>query len=256
MSDMLLASPEVDTSSFPPHWIVTIEPEVDGARNMERDVALARACAADGRPRLRLYSWKPWTLSLGHHQPEDSVNHDLLDRNGWGLVRRPTGGRGVFHAQEITYAVAMRGEGRGIHEAYAAIVDAIRRGLQSLGARDLAFSRSSPDFRRHYERDESFSCFSVSALNELTWHERKLVGSAQRRYDDILLQHGSLLLDQAHLSAVDLLHRDLSEERRRAQRQRLAERTVTLKEILGGALPSFMTIAEALADAFQTPATQ
>lgn len=232
-------------------WLIVIEPEVDGEENMRRDVEMARACARDGRPRLRLYSWNPWTLSLGHHQSETSIDHELLRDRGWGLVRRPTGGRAVFHAEEITYAVAMRGRGEGIHRTYAAIVDAIRRGLEGVGARGLEFSRSRPDFRSHYELEESASCFSASALNELTWQGRKIVGSAQRRYEDALLQHGSILLDGAHLMAIDILHPEIPSERRALLKQRLAERTTTLREVLGGELPPFETIAVALSEAFR-----
>lgn len=232
-------------------WLTVIEPDVDGEANMERDIEMARRCAVDGRHRLRLYSWSPWTLSLGHHQTDVTINNDLLGERGWGVVRRPTGGRAVFHAEEITYAVAMRGGGEGIHQTYAAIVAAIRRGLERLGAHDLEFSRSRPDFRSHYEREESASCFSASALNELTWRGKKIVGSAQRRYDGALLQHGSILLDSAHLMAIDILYPDAAPERRNLLKQRLSERTATLREVLGGTLPPFDTIASALAEAFR-----
>lgn len=213
---------------------------------------MAHASSSDGLSRLRLYSWNPWTLSIGHHQSDETIDRELLRSNGWGLVRRPTGGRAVFHAEEITYSVAMRGGGEGIHETYAMIVDAIRRGLESLGARDLEFSRSRPDFRRHYEQAESASCFSASALNELTWRGRKIVGSAQRRYEGALLQHGSILLGDAHLTAVDLLHPEFPPERRNELKRRLSERTTTLRQVLRGQLPSFQAIARALADAFRT----
>jgi len=243
---MAIASRSISTE-----LLVSIEPDCEGVDNMCRDVAMAHACIADGRARLRLYSWNPWALSLGYNQPDDNVNRALLDEHGWQLVRRPTGGRAVFHAEEITYAVAMRGNGRGIHQTYADIMDGIRAGLEWLGAGDLEFSRSRPDFRKHYELPESASCFSASALNELTWHDRKLVGSAQRRYDDVLLQHGSILLGDAHLAVVDLLHGGASRERRELLRGRLAERTTTLHNILGGDLPSFGVIAASLARAFE-----
>lgn len=231
-------------------WLYGIEPDRSGSENMRRDEAMAEACAIDGVPRLRLYSWQPYTLSLGHNQSDAGIDSGVLAARGYEIVRRPTGGRAVFHAEEITYAVAMPSGGAGIHETYARITDALRRGLETLGVRDLEFSRSQPDFREHYTLEESESCFSASALNELTWHGRKLVGSAQRRYGSILLQHGSLLLDDAHLEIIDLLYPGHEASRREALRKRLAERTATLRDLLDGELPRFTPIAEALRDGF------
>jgi lipoate-protein ligase A len=231
-------------------WLYSIEPDLDGPENMRRDEEMARACGIDGIPRLRFYSWCPWTLSLGYNQRDETIDGELLERLGYGLVRRPTGGRAVFHAEELTYSVAMPSGGAGIHQTYAAINRALHKGLELLGARDLEFSRTQPDFRKHYELEESASCFSASALSELTWQGRKLLGSAQRRYGETLLQHGSLLLDEAHLQIIDLLYPYAEERRRTDLRRRLAERTATLKAPLQGILPPFREIAEALLQGF------
>jgi len=224
-------------------WLYSIEQGLDGARNMLRDEAMAHACEIDGIPRLRLYTWTPWTLSLGHNQSDAGIDRGRILEQGYDLVRRPTGGRAVFHAEELTYAVAMPSNGAGIHQTYARITGALSRGLELLGASELEFSRSQPDFREHYGNEESASCFSASALNELTWHGRKLLGSAQRRYGGVLLQHGSLLLGDAHLGIIDLLYPGADTSRRAALRGRLAERTATLGDILGGTIPPIATIA-------------
>lgn len=230
-------------------WLYSVEPNCGGEQNMRRDEEMAIACNADSLPRLRLYSWSPYTLSLGHNQREEPGLADRAQAGGYALVRRPTGGRAVFHAEEITYAVAMPSNGAGIHQTYALITEAIRRGLEALGARDLEFSRSQPDFREHYTREESESCFSASALNELTWHGRKLLGSAQRRYGAVLLQHGSLLVGDAHLGIIDLLYPERPAETRAALRSRLAERTATVAGILGH-MPTFGQLADALVGGF------
>jgi lipoate-protein ligase A len=230
-------------------WLYSIEPRRLGSENMRRDEAMALACAEDNVPRLRLYSWAPYTLSLGYNQSDD-IDRGIISERGYDLVRRPTGGRAVFHADELTYSVAMPSSGAGIHETYAKITDAIRRGLESLGASELAFSRSQPDFREHYAMEESASCFSASALNELTWRGRKLLGSAQRRYGSVLLQHGSLLLGDAHLEIIDLLYPTAAESRRDTLRERLALRTATLRDILRDALPPFNNLATAIVSGF------
>jgi len=231
-------------------WLYSIAPDLAGDENMRLDEEMALACEADAIPRLRIYSWRPYTLSLGYGQNIDQIDQDELARRGFGLVRRPTGGRAVFHAEEATYAVAMPSGGQGIHETYARINAALRRGLELLGAESVEFSRSQPEFNRHYELDESASCFSASALSELVWHGRKLAGSAQRRYGSVLLQHGSLLLGDAHLDIVDVLRAYAGTSRRDLLRARLAERTATLRDVLGDRLPSFRSIATALCQGF------
>lgn len=217
---------------------------------MEQDEAMAQACAADGIPRLRFYSWQPWAVSLGYNQSIDQIDVHEVDRRGYEIVRRPTGGRAVFHAEEITYAVAMVAKGKGVQDSYAAINQALLCGFELLGATGIEFNRSQPNFREHYTSDESVSCFSASALSELMWQGRKLAGSAQRRYSDVLLQHGSILLGDAHLEIVDLLSADADEQRRQRMREMLHRRTATLSDVLNGELPSFTQIAEALREGF------
>ena len=239
------------TGSEPHEWQCAIEPNCEGGANMERDEAMAQACAADGIPRLRFYSWQPWTLSLGYNQDIAQINVQEVERRGYGLVRRPTGGRAVFHAEEITYSVAMVGKGEGVQGSYAAINQALLRGFQLLGAAGIEFNRSQPDFREHYASSESASCFSASALSELVWQGRKLAGSAQRRYSDVLLQHGSILLGDAHLEIIDLLNSTSNDPNRRERmRQMLRSRTATLAEVFNGATPSFTQIAQALREGF------
>ena len=73
-------------------------------------MALDEACllsSAERRslPTLRLFSWEPPTLSLGYAQKSSEVNFQQLHEHGWGLVRRPTGGRAILHTDELTYSV-------------------------------------------------------------------------------------------------------------------------------------------------------
>jgi lipoate-protein ligase A len=227
-------------------WLYSIEPERSGEENMDRDMEIAQACAVDRIPRLRFYSWAPYTLSLGHNQREEEFDSARLHRSGYAVVRRPTGGRAVLHAEEITYAVAMPSNGESVQRTYARISQGLKRGLEMIGAEELEFTRSQPDFREHYGDEESAGCFSASALSELEWRGRKLVGSAQRRFGDILLQHGSLLIGAAHLDIVSLYAGRTPEMRQRLV-ERLAARTATLDQIISP-LPSFEQIAHALRD--------
>ena len=81
-----------------------------GAAQMARDEALLEAAEADPEfiPTLRLYIFKPACLSLGRTQLLPSVDETFARQNRLELVRRPTGGMGVLHHQELTYSFTSR----------------------------------------------------------------------------------------------------------------------------------------------------
>ena len=143
---------------------------------------------------LRLYRWRYPTLSIGYGQPVSiAVDLERAARLGVGLVRRPTGGRAVMHADELTYAlVAPAGSdvlGGGVAASYRRIAAGLRTGLQRLGAEvEVARSGAAP------APSGKGACFAARTRHELSSGGRKLVGSAQRRRQGRLLQHGSLLL--------------------------------------------------------------
>lgn len=184
---------------------------------MACDAALLAAADRDGFvPTLRLYAWDPPAVSLGHHQPDPSAaDAGLLRARGVDWVRRPTGGRAVYHAgpdAELTYGVAAPiatpGLGGGLADAYRRIHLAIAAGLERLGAAvELAPRRQAADSRGPCDRVRPGSrqaCFAATVPGEIEVAGRKLVGSAQRRSRRALLQHGSIPLagDQALLEEI------------------------------------------------------
>ena len=116
-------------------WTVVCDPPRDGAANMAADHALASTVGPDAGW-LRLYSWTRPTLSLGRNEPA-AVTYDFAraQRLGIDVVRRPTGGRGVLHDAELTYAVVapVAAVGR-VRAAYAVVQRGLAAGLRSLGA--------------------------------------------------------------------------------------------------------------------------
>ena len=159
---------------------------------MGMDEALLRSPSL--RPTLRTYLWDPWTLSLGYFQ---SVRRDQVrpfEDAGYGLVRRPTGGRAIFHGDELTYAVVCPGTERRVPGdavgAYRVLHGAIARALADLGvAADL---RGERPLRSDTEAPDEMMCFYQSTEFDLAAADRKLVGSAQRRTGRTFLQHGSI----------------------------------------------------------------
>ncbi len=184
-------------------WQLWIDPMPrPGWANMAIDSALLDRADRQGQGWLRLYRWAPYCLSFGRHEPAlRRYNRHYIEAQGLAVVRRPTGGRAVWHAGELTYAVAAPAARLGaLREAYLAIHEMLRQALQTLGAEaQLAPARRAAGV-------DAGACFSQPAGGEVMVAGRKVVGSAQLRQGDAFLQHGSILLedDQAMVGAISL----------------------------------------------------
>jgi lipoate-protein ligase A len=162
-----------------------------GYANMAIDTVLLQRADRLGESWLRLYQWEPYCLSFGRHEPATRrYDVDQIRRLGLDTVRRPTGGRAVWHARELTYAVAAPTARFGsLKTAYLEIHRMIAEGLGGLGAQvSVAPAVRSPSV-------DAGACFAQPAGGELMLAGRKIVGSAQYRQGTALLQHGSILLE-------------------------------------------------------------
>jgi lipoyl(octanoyl) transferase len=179
-------------------WVdVTPRP---GWSNMALDQALLDRAERAGERWLRLYGWDPHCLSFGRHEPAARrYDRARVETLGLDVVRRPTGGRAVWHAREVTYAVAAPCAALGtLRESY---IEIHRMLLDAVGRLGIA-ARLAPQGRP--VGVDGGACFASPAGGEIMVGGRKAVGSAQLRQGDALLQHGSILLqgDQAMVQAV------------------------------------------------------
>ena len=198
------------------HWQCINSGLHSGQYNMDFDVELtSRLQRGEILPTLRLYGWKPWAVSLGYNQSENDINGKKCAEYGFDIVRRPTGGRAILHANELTYSVVMFADGKGITETYSLISKALVAGLSNI-YRDVSYETSQPNFQSLYKKQESIPCFSASARYEVQINGKKLVGSAQRRFStpglrEIVLQHGSILLGTEHKLLAEILNVESNE---------------------------------------------
>ncbi|MDP6418932.1 MAG: lipoate--protein ligase family protein [Candidatus Krumholzibacteria bacterium] len=197
---------------------------------------------------LRIYGWSPWTVSLGRHQnPEKSLDFEELSRRGYGWVRRPSGGRAVFHAEELTYCLAAPLEDifeGSIAESHHRISQALLRFYRKLG---LSPRLSNPAPARELDPQLPDPCFLAPGLSELELEGKKMAGSAQFRGKRAFLQHGSLPIGPAHLDLADLMPGDPAS--RKETRRQLNSRSACLSLHLDR-VPSRQRLAESLMDAF------
>ncbi len=222
------------TPEFPPAtWRLLLQPTpACGAWNMAVDEAILEACGrGDSPPTLRLYAWEPACLSLGYAQPVGDVDLERLRARGWELVRRPTGGRAVLHVDELTYSVIGPPDdprlAGTVLESYNRLAAALVEALRLLGLPVEVQERSgSPN------RAPNPVCFEMPSTYEITIGGKKLVGSAQARRREGVLQHGSLPLTGDLTRILQALHFPDEEARRRAG-ERLLARATTVETALG-----------------------
>jgi lipoyl(octanoyl) transferase len=221
-----------------------------GAWNMAADEAILEACGRnESLPTLRLYAWDPPCISIGYAQPFDDVDLARLQMVGWELVRRPTGGRAVLHTDELTYSIiAPINEPRvagSVLESYNRLAKAIVEAFHL-----MSLSVEMKERNPAGSGNTNPVCFEVPSTYEITVGGKKLVGSAQARRKDGVLQHGSLPLAGDLSRIVKVLTFKDENARQRAARNLLAHAT-TVESALGR-LVSWETAAQAFVGAFQT----
>ena len=200
------------------------------------------------RPTLRLYAWDPPCLSLGYAQPVSDVDQSKLNATGWGLVRRPTGGRAILHADELTYAViGPKDEPRltgSVLESYRRLSQALLTALKALSVPVQAI----PKAKSNIDREQPI-CFECPSDYEITVNGKKLIGSAQARKKAGVLQHGTLPL-YGDLTRITQALSFPTEEKRSLAAAHLLEKATTVERVLGYRV-SWESAARAFAQAFQ-----
>lgn len=176
-------------------WRLLITPPAHGAWNMAVDESILEAMGTGASlPTLRLYAWDPACLSLGYAQSLTDVDLLRLQSRGWEVVRRPTGGRAVLHTDELTYSVIAPPD-----EPHVAgtVLELYRRLAQAL-VQALNLLRVPVQVNENSSAPPAVNpnpvCFEVPSTYEITFGGKKLIGSAQARRKEGVLQHGSLPL--------------------------------------------------------------
>ncbi len=228
-------------------WRLIYDHPLSGAANMAIDEALLESVGAGkSLPTLRFYGWEPPCLSLGYGQSSRDADFERLAALGWDCVRRPTGGRAILHTDELTYSLALPADhplaAGDVVVSYQRISQALLVGLEWLGAQ--AHSELQAE-----KRTSGPICFEVPSHYEITVNGRKLIGSAQVRRHQGVLQHGSLPLHGDLGCIVDGLS-FTDESERDAARAAVRARAVTLKDALDGKVVGWNDAAEAMGRGF------
>lgn len=184
-------------TDLPTTWAIWRDGAADGATNMATDAALLATVQTD-RMVWRWYAWETPTISFGRHEATSGrFSAASVRAAGLDAVRRPTGGRALLHAREVTYSVTGP---LPAHVGWRAAYDAINRlllaTLHAVGV-PAELAGAAPALP-----PDGPVCFEAPAEGEIVVDGRKLVGSAVWRQGGGYLQHGSILWhdDQARLA--------------------------------------------------------
>jgi lipoate-protein ligase A len=232
------------------NWRLLITPPARGAWNMAVDESILEHIGrGESAPTLRLYAWDPPSLSLGHAQPFSDVDMDRLKQRGWEVVRRATGGRAILHTDEITYSVIApsnepRVEG-SVLESYNRLAQALL-----LAVKNLDIPVEMKEGKVSESATPNPVCFEVPSTYEITVNGKKLIGSAQARKKEGVLQHGSLPLTGDLTRICQALVFE-NESAREEASKRLLERATTVESALGAEI-SWEKAKQAFIHAFET----
>lgn len=174
-------------------WRLVREESRPGAMNMALDEIAARTAGSGGPRTVRVYRWEPSTLSLGYNQQEESVAWEYCDEAGVDIVRRQTGGGGIYHDAfgDISYSIsAPRDELPGdLMDAYHVLLEPILDAFDRMGVDARLVEDEHPALHEP-------ACYlrPLHPAHDLVAGEsgRKISGNAQYRTRDAVVQHGSI----------------------------------------------------------------
>lgn len=141
-------------------------------------------------PTFRFYGWEKESVTIGEFQKIEEINIDFCNKKGIYVVRRPTGGKGILHYDDITYSFSVRKEGifkSTLFKSYEVISNIFLK----------AFYLSDIEVENKKEKkttNKSSVCFARSSYGEICYKGFKIVGSAQKRWIDGFLQQGTIPL--------------------------------------------------------------
>ncbi|MFC1606631.1 biotin/lipoate A/B protein ligase family protein [Candidatus Latescibacterota bacterium] len=230
-------------------WRFLVTGKGSAVFNMSLDEALMNLVARGESPTtFRLYGWDRPSISIGYAQCAGKVlDLERCAADGIDVVRRPTGGRAVYHDDELAYSIVSTIDdplfGGTLMETYGKVSGIVSKALLMLNA-DVDFSKCRTGQDRDLFTSDS-PCFVSSSRFELNYHGKKLVGSAQRRKKGAFLQHGSILTGpgQENIAAYSrVLETD-------SLADSIVRQSTNLKSIIGSSY-SLEKLTSALTEAF------
>lgn len=158
-------------------WRLVEQGTYNAAMNMAIDEAVCDSVLDNkSLPTIRFYKWRKNSVSIGANQNHHEIDLDLCRKHNVDAVRRPTGGRAVFHDKsDFTYSVVapIRIFNNSVNKAYGEICSWIINALKDLGIKS-----------------------ELRNKNDIMAGGKKISGNASKLFGNkAYLQHGTLVYD-------------------------------------------------------------
>lgn len=195
-------------------------------------------------PTVRFYGWNPPAVSIGYSQKIEEIDQNECRLKNYDIVRRPTGGRAILHDKELTYSVIAPTDNpllsKNVMNTYKILNQGIMMGLKKLGLIPEMISG------KNKLNAKSPACFFSPSIFELTVGGKKIIGSAQRRWQKVILQQGSILLDLD----IEALFSILLNQNRKKIKEKAKQKMTSINNELGKAV-EIEKVKEAMVDGFR-----
>lgn len=214
-----------------------------GPMQMAVDEAIALSCA-QGKvlPTLRFYIFDPPAITLGHSQLIDQFNLSAVEKKGFHLVRRITGGTAVLHKNDLVYSLVMPENflPEKVVDAYRFLSDGLVEGLKNIGL------KAEKKIAESQERQAS--CYLNQNPYDVVINGKKISGNAQARIKGVVLQHGTIIIENNLDHLFDCLFTG-DEEKKNLFEQALKSVTSLEKELKKK--PGIDKVAKAMTEGFK-----
>lgn len=232
------------------NWQFISYKKFPGRYNMDFDLKLVKN--SDGQtPVLRFYGWLPRCISIGANQSFNEIDLNLANKNNIDVVKRPTGGRAILHAGELTYSVVMPNNSQlSGKDLYKNISNSIVYGLRKFDPKlnDVELENSNPNFTELLKEASGSLCFASTAKSEIKFNGKKLVGSAQRKLGTAILQHGSILISTYHHNLVNYL--TISDADKIKLKDEISNKTIEVSSIIDDEI-NILDLQESIISGFE-----
>ncbi len=179
-------------------WRLIDSGPCSAAYNMAIDEAIAYSVEKEMvPPTLRLYEWNSLAVTIGYFQRISDIDIEYCKKNDIPVIRRPTGGRAILHGDDITYSFSTKTKtdffSNDLFESYKKISEALILALSKINlSAELILKREKKYFMSYSQEQRSPLCFNSASFGEITVNNKKIIGSAQKRWVDCLLQQGTI----------------------------------------------------------------
>lgn len=218
--------------------------------HMDHDATLLHSLRSYDQPVLHCYEWLYPALSYGYFiDPLKHLCPKGVEREGYEIAKRPTGGGIVFHTCDLAFSLVLSSQdplySKNSLLSYSMINAVVAKAIAKFLGRDFSLLQS-------VDTDSSYKhfCMAYPTKYDVTWQGKKIGGAALRRSEKGLLYQGSICLTDLCSSVAKeiLLEKEAIEKMRAssyyllgpgANREKIAAARCHLKELLAECFETF-----------------